>query len=66
MEKAIVDYRSIEFPVHNFIQIASVDGESNLYNYRFPAYLTEYTQVKGVILIFHGYGSYMQRYSHIA
>ena len=47
--------------------VSAVDQESKLYCYKWPGKgVDESNEPKGVVLIFHGQGSHLGRYGHIA
>ena len=62
-----VDFRARSFPINNFIEHLNVDGITKLHNYRWPVEGTsEQNPPKGIIMMFHGFGSYVAKYSQMA
>lgn len=45
----------------------NVDGETKLHNYRWPVEgTTPSNPPKAIIIMFHGFGSYVGKYTHLA
>ncbi|CDW76358.1 UNKNOWN [Stylonychia lemnae] len=62
-----VDFRARKFPVDNFVECLNVDGVSKLHTYRWPVDGTSAEKPpKAVIIMFHGFGSYVGKYTHMA
>ena len=62
-----VDYRAYKFPIDNFVETTNVDGVTKLHNYRWPVEGTSAEKPpKGIILMFHGFGSYVGKYGYMA
>lgn len=66
----IVDFKSIQFPLQNFIPLLSKDGTTKLHTSRYPAVFDEDyigpKVPKASIVFFHGYGSYVNKFGFIA
>ena len=60
-----IDFTKHKFPIDNFVECTNVDGKTKLHTYRWPA-SEEGKQPKGVIMMFHGYGSYIGKYAYMA
>eukprot|EP00347_Sterkiella_histriomuscorum_P019357 403341940 len=62
-----IDFRAIQFPIHNFVECVNVDGETKLHNYRWPVEGTNpENPPKAIVMMFHGFGSYVGKYGHLA
>lgn len=62
-----VDFRKYQFPIDNFVECTNVDGVTKLHTYRWPVEGTSSEKPpKGIIVMFHGFGSYVGKYAFLA